>query len=97
MFILGLAERQLYCAHIQTNGDGIQGRYMPIRLALHHPVAELLLQYATQGCPTNTGRPWTVMRMEAAVMRGPHVSALQPEAMDQLAMEVEVKANEKKV
>ena len=24
-------------------------------LALHHPASELLLQYATQGCPTNTG------------------------------------------
>ena len=33
----------------------------------------------------------TVAEMEAAVTRASHVSALQPEAMDQLVMEVEAK------
>ena len=31
----------------------------PSQLALHHPAAETLLQYATGGCPTITGRNWT--------------------------------------
>jgi hypothetical protein len=31
----------------------------PTNLALHHPAADLLLQYATKGCPTNTGQNWT--------------------------------------
>jgi hypothetical protein len=31
----------------------------PRGLALHHPAAAKLLQYATGGCPTNTGKNWT--------------------------------------
>jgi hypothetical protein len=31
----------------------------PANLALNHPAADLLLKYATQGCPTETGKPWT--------------------------------------
>lgn len=46
-------------------------RYMnsmcPSGLAMHHPVADILLQYATEGCPTNTGKPWTLEEMEAAI------------------------------
>ena len=60
----------------------------PSGLALHHPAAERLLQYATQGCPTDTGQPWTLEQMEKAVMRGPHQSALDPEAMAYFEKEV---------
>jgi hypothetical protein len=28
----------------------------PSKLALHHPAADLLLQYATRGCPIQTGQ-----------------------------------------
>ena len=60
----------------------------PRRLALHHPAATILLQYATTGCPTNTGTPWTVEQMKAAIDRGPHVSALAQDAMDQFDTEI---------
>ena len=60
----------------------------PRGLALEHPASDILLQYATSGCPTNTGRPWTVEQMQAAIERGPHVSALVPAAMAQLDDEV---------
>jgi hypothetical protein len=60
----------------------------PSGLALHHPAAGHLLAYATGGCPTNTGRNWTLQEMEAAIRRGPHVSAMEPPAMAQLAKEI---------
>lgn len=63
----------------------------PSGLAMHHPAATTLLQYATGGCPTNTGDPWTKEQMQAAIDRGPHISALVPEAAHQLDMEVQDK------
>ena len=60
----------------------------PANLALDHPAADLLLEYATKGCPTNTGAPWSRQLMQAAIDRGPHVSALIPEAISQLRQEV---------
>ena len=60
----------------------------PRRLALHHPAATILLQYASEGCPTRTGTPWTVAQMRTAIARGPHVSALVQDAMDQLDEEI---------
>ena len=65
-----------------------RNKMCPAGLALHHPAADLLLQYATKGCPTNTGRPWTKAEMEAAIERGPHKSALEPEPMAQQTKEV---------
>jgi hypothetical protein len=63
----------------------------PTNLALDHPAAEELLKYATGGCPTNTGQPWTKEMITAAVERGPHVSALEPAAIQQLKAEIEDK------
>jgi len=60
----------------------------PRRLALYHPAADTLLQYATAGCPANTGRAWTIAQMQAAIDRGPHTSALVPDAMEQLDAEI---------
>ena len=44
----------------------------PQNLALYHPAAATLLQYATGGCPVESGRPWSKQQMAAAVTRGPH-------------------------
>jgi hypothetical protein len=63
----------------------------PSGLALSHPAAALLAEYAVFGCPTQTGKPWSPAVMTAAVERGPHASALQPEAAEQLWLEVEEK------
>ena len=53
---------------------------------------QVLLDYAHKGCPVNMGAPWTKEMMEAAIEKGPHVSALDDEAMEQLQQEVQAKA-----
>lgn len=63
----------------------------PFGLALQHPAAPSLLQYATRGCPVQPGKPWTVEKMQAAINRGPHKSALVPDAIDQLQSKVKEK------
>jgi hypothetical protein len=65
-----------------------RGSMCPSNLALHHPAAGKLLQYATGGCPCNTGKPWSKQQMWAAVERRPHVLALQQEAITQLKGEI---------
>eukprot|EP00956_Cyclotella_meneghiniana_P003235 scaffold3946_cov41-Cyclotella_meneghiniana.AAC.2 len=72
-----------------------KGGMCPQGLALHHPSAGALLQYATQGCPCNTGKDWTKEQIWAAVQRGPHVSSLEPDAIEQ--MELEIAEKEKQV
>jgi len=65
----------------------------PAGLALEHPAADILHHFTKHECPTNTGRPWTTSEVEEAVAIGPHVSLLDSEAMKQLQMEVEQKAD----
>ena len=36
-------------------------------LALHHPATGKLLHFSTKGCPTMTGKPWTLNQMEEAI------------------------------
>ena len=68
-----------------------RGQMCPSGLALDHPAAQVLLDYAHGGCPVNTGAPWSREMMEAAIEKGPHVSALDEAAMEQLQQEVEAK------
>ena len=63
----------------------------PAGLALHHPAADLLKEWATYGCPTQTGKPWTCEEMQAAIERGPHRSALSDEAIARFKAEVDEK------
>jgi len=63
----------------------------PAGLALHHPAAETLLNWAEFGCPTQTGKPWSISEMEEAIARGPHQSALTPEALEHFAAEIKEK------
>ena len=58
---------------------------------LKHPAAKTLLEYATKGYPSKTGPNWTMEQLEAAVARGPHESALVPDARYQHLKEVEEK------
>jgi hypothetical protein len=52
----------------------------PRGLALQHPAAAQLLEYSTNGCPVDSGKPWTLAMLEAAILRGAH-----PSARDQIA------------
>jgi hypothetical protein len=60
----------------------------PSGLALHHPVANLLKEWATYGCPTKTGKAWSKSQMQEAVDRGPHCSALSDKAIAHFQAEV---------
>ncbi len=46
-----------------------RGEMCPSGLALLHPAADLLKVWATYGCSTKTGTPWTQEQMQAAVDR----------------------------
>jgi hypothetical protein len=67
----------------------------PAGLALHHPAAETLLDWAKFGCPTQTGKLWSILEMEEAIARGPHQSALTPEALEHFAAEIKDKVQSK--
>ena len=60
-------------------------------LAVHHPAHEALKNYETGGCPVKTGRNWTKEEIHAAVMRGPHESDLEEEAIANFAAETKEK------
>jgi len=57
-----------------------RGRMRPDPSIQHHPAYPLLFEYTTEGCPVDCGGPWTQEHLEAAIARGPHISAKEPEA-----------------
>ena len=59
----------------------------PSGRALEHPFAQTLLEYARNGCPADTGEQWTMEQLEAAIKKGAHPSAQEPEAARQLINE----------
>ncbi len=63
----------------------------PSGIATSHPAGKLLSEWAQMGCPTRTGRNWTKEELREAVERGPHRSALSPEALEHFAQEVKEK------
>jgi hypothetical protein len=71
----------------------------PTGHALHYPAVELLNQWATFGCPTNTGNPWSKEEMWTAVARGPHQSALAAAALEHFAAEAteKVRTNQARI
>ena len=59
----------------------------PSSFSVHHPAYETLKRYATEVCPVKTGRNRNKEDINAAVMRGPHESALSEEAIAHFAAE----------
>ena len=53
-----------------------------------HPAAEFLKDCATNGCPVDTGQAWAQETIIQAVERGPHISAMEPDAMMAFRTEV---------
>ena len=70
-------------------------RMCPSGLARLHPAGDMLDEWAQFGCPTMTGNPWTIAEMQAAIDRGPHKSAMTPEAIQHFAQEVHEKLKSK--
>jgi hypothetical protein len=60
----------------------------PQGLALKHKAAELLFVWEQFGCPTQTGHGWTLKEIQAAIDRGPHKSALEPDTIIHFEEEV---------
>jgi hypothetical protein len=68
-----------------------QNSMCPNWRALHHPAAKLLKDWATFGCPTKTGKPWSKSEICEAIERGPHCSALSPDVIVHFAAEADKK------
>lgn len=52
--------------------------------ALDHPASDMLLEYADNGCPVDCRENWSQEHIEAALLRGPHISAKSSEAIQVL-------------
>jgi hypothetical protein len=65
-----------------------QGEMCPSGLALRHPAAELLAEWASYGCPDCTGWPWAPAEMQEAVDRGPHCLGLSDKAITHFGADV---------
>jgi hypothetical protein len=87
-----LAKEIMSAAATQT--ININGLAAPRWRAKQHPAATLLREYASTGCPVSLGRDWTLNKLEAAVARGPHVSALEDDAIAQIQIEAREKAEQ---
>ncbi len=72
-----------------TTPSDLQTR--PVGLATSHSAGPLLNKWATFGCPTMTGRPWSTQQMEAAIARGPHKLALTAAAILHFAPKIKEK------
>ena len=59
----------------------------PPTTAEDHPAAPLLQAYGKHGCPVDVGKPWSVERIIAAIKRGAHPSAKDPDALEYLRKE----------
>jgi len=71
------------------SGMAPQGR------ALQHKAATILKDWEQFGCPTATGKDWTTAQIQAAINRGPHKSALEPDALKHFAAEVADKVSKR--
>jgi hypothetical protein len=58
-----------------------RNKMCPKELALDHPAAATLKEYATYGCPEKTGNPWTKAAIWEVVEREPHMLALSVKAL----------------
>jgi len=60
-------------AHWELRTNTADDRQMaPQGLAQKHEAAKLLADWEKFGCPTQTGRNWTIEEIQAAIDRGPH-------------------------
>jgi len=75
-----LAEEGLSHNQSKYKNVSFRGRMCPDESIRHHPAFDALYRYATEGCPVDCGLSWTAEHLEAAVLRGPHISAKSAEA-----------------
>ena len=68
------------------------GLMHPTAYALEHDAASMLLDWAENGCPVDTGPDWGIDQIEEALRRGPHQSANEDGAVEFLLNETAEKA-----
>ncbi len=66
----------------------------PRGVANEHPAAPLLHDYSIKGCPVDCGRPWSKDEILAAIRRGAHETACEPEARAYLLAQTQEKVKE---
>ena len=64
---------------------------LPRNFALTHPAANLITEWADNGCPVDCGDDWTYDHIITALKRGPHKSAKSKEAIQALQDETNEK------
>ena len=74
-------------SHQELGKNNRIGLMWPRTYALDHPAAELLEYYSRHGCPVDCGEPWTREHIMAAIKRGNHPTACDPEARKYLLQE----------
>ena len=70
---------------------GKLGLMWPRNHAMQHNATPLLNTYAQTGCPVDCGPDWSVDHLELLLRRGPHISAKQKIAANQLQLETNEK------
>ena len=70
---------------------GKKGLMWPRTLSSSHKAADVLTEWAEQGCPVDCGDQWSEEQIITALKRGPHPSARQPEAKAYLQKETQAK------
>ena len=78
---------------VATEPVNIQGLVVPPWRANLHPTAGLLGGYAKYRYLVTVGQDWTLEDLKTAVEKGPNVSELAPDAINEL--QVEIKEKEK--
>jgi hypothetical protein len=82
---------EVQLTEVTTDRPQYQNSMCPTDLALEHPAASMLQEYATYGCLAKTGKKWTKAEILEAVERGPHVSALLVDALEHFKEEARAK------
>ncbi|EJK76910.1 hypothetical protein THAOC_01298, partial [Thalassiosira oceanica] len=77
--------------------EGFKGQMYPTGAAATHPAADELKKWAMDGCPVDAGPPWSTEQIQKAIERGPHISALAPDAMQAFREEVTKKVEQGQV
>ncbi|EJK43806.1 hypothetical protein THAOC_37711 [Thalassiosira oceanica] len=77
--------------------EGFKGQMYPTGAAATHPAADELKKWAIDGCPVDAGPPWSTEQIQKAIERGPHISALAPDAMQAFRDEVTKKVEQGQV
>ena len=88
---IGQLTKELFCQMSYHHLESTKNNMCPSGLGVHHPIYEMLIEYATNGCPVKTSRNWTKEEIHEAVMRVPHEYVLSEEGIANFSAEAKGK------